>query len=221
MSTTRDALGGPDWQRLIASAASTIQDHADELSRLDAVAGDGDHGINVASALEHASAAVMTLDSPMPADVVLTTANSFLDEMGGAAGALFGSFFLSMSRSFDGHLTIGTSQLADGLVAGTAMVEKRGKAKVGDKTMVDALVPASDAARAADVSGSTIATAFAEMADAAREGAMSTESMTATLGRARYAGPASVGTPDPGATTVALIFESWAVEFPRYSGEAG
>lgn len=220
MSVAPDVLDSAAWQRFVVAAAGAVSDNVDELSRLDAVVGDGDHGVNVSAALGHAKREVAELDDPMPADVLKVTATAFLDEMGGAAGALFGTFFLSMARSFEGHATIDGVRLADALEAGTETVIRRGKAKVGDKTMVDALVPAANTSRAAAVSGTAMPRTLSEVARAARAGAVSTVSMTATLGRARYAGESSIGVQDAGATTVSLILEAWASECLLMAGEA-
>jgi len=220
MSSAEGTLNGSDWRRFIAASAASVSDSVDELARLDAAVGDGDHGVNIVAGFAHALNEVEGLNNPLPADVLTAVAHSLLDEMGGAAGALFGSFFLSMSRSFVGHLSIGTAQLADALTAGGEIVMKRGRAGLGDKTMVDALVPAADASRAAVVSGATVAVALNDVARAARAGAESTVSMKAAFGRARYAGDSSVGVQDAGATTVALIFESWATESARSVGNA-
>jgi len=219
MSGAPDVLDGAAWQRLITAAAVRVVDNVDELSRLDAAVGDGDHGVNVSTALEYAKKEVAALSNPTPADVLRVTAVSFLDEMGGAAGALFGSFFLSMARVVKDHLSVGVATLADALEAGTEMVMKRGKATVGDKTMVDALAPAADAARASAVSGAPMEDALTEVAKAARAGVASTVSMKATLGRARYVGESSIGVQDAGATTVLLIFEAWASEYHKLRGD--
>lgn len=205
-----DRLTGADWQGLVVAAADVIDEQAAELSRLDAAGGDGDHGVNVATAMGHARNQVTALDHPTPSDVISVTARAFLDEMGGAAGALFGSFFRAMARSFDGHSDIDAPQLAEAIEAGTEIVASRGKAQPGDKTMVDALVPAAAAARAAADTRASAADALRMVALAAQEGATSTSTMTASVGRARYSEERSLGIPDPGATTVALVFQAWS-----------
>ncbi|NOY56392.1 MAG: DAK2 domain-containing protein, partial [Actinobacteria bacterium] len=103
MKLATDRLTGTDWQRLVVAAADVIDDHVEELSRLDAAVGDGDHGINVATALRHARRAVARLEDPTPSNVLSVVAGSFFEEMGGAAGALFGSFFRSAALSCAGH----------------------------------------------------------------------------------------------------------------------
>ncbi len=210
MIAAADRLTGADWRLLVSAAADAIDDNVDELSRLDAAIGDGDHGVNVATALGHARKEIAALDDPTPSGVLSITADAFLDHMCGAAGALFGSFFQAVARSFADHTAIETAQLADALEVGNDIVARRGKARVGDKTMMDALVPAAAASRAAASDRIAITEALSEAAAAARLGAESTSAMTASLGRARYAEGTSLGIQDPGATTVALVFEAWA-----------
>lgn len=206
----RDCIDGADWQRLVLASANAVEAQVDELSRLDAAVGDGDHGVNVATAMGYTRRHVEQLDDPTPTEVMTVAATGFLDEMGGAAGALFGSFFRAVARSFKGETTTTPLQIADALEAGSAIVMRRGKAQPGDKTMVDALVPAATAARLAADDNATIAEAFDSVARAARRGAEATTAMTAALGRARYAEEKSVGIQDAGATSVAIIFEAWA-----------
>ena len=212
MTLVSETLTGSDWQRFMIAASVAVHENIDVLSRLDAAAGDGDHGVNVTTALQHAADEIGKLEDPTPQAVLSATALSFFEEMGGAAGVLFGSFFTAAAQSFNQEETVDVQGLADGLGAGTDLVRKRGKADVGDKTMVDALVPAAEAGKNAAAAGVGICVALDNVAVAAREGVLSTATMTASLGRARYAQESSIGVEDPGATTVALIFEAWAAE---------
>ena len=188
-----------------------MSDHQDELSRLDAVAGDGDHGVNMATALSEAMERIEASDDPTPAEVFRTTGRAFHDAVGGAAGALFGSFFGAiggqLNRSED---PASPADLVAGMEKGLARVMRIGKVEPGQKTMVDALSPALEQARAAAGRQASLAHVLGAAARSARQGAASTGSMEPRAGRARYAAEQSVGTQDPGACTVALIFESWA-----------
>ena len=198
-------------ERLILAAAGRVSDHQDELSRLDAVAGDGDHGVNMATALTEAAKRVEESHETTPGNVFRITGRAFHDTVGGAAGALFGAFFGAVG----GHLNRSSvpSEAADlvaGLEKGLARVMRIGKVSTGEKTMVDALAPAVEDARIASGDGASLAGMLAAAARAARRGARSTASMEPRAGRARYARERSIGTEDPGACTVALIFEAWA-----------
>ncbi len=210
MTIAFDRMAGPDWQHLMLAAADAIHANVDELSRLDAAVGDGDHGVNVATAMAYTRRNLEQLSDPMPAEVFKIVATGFLNEMGGAAGALFGSLFKAVARSFQDAPTTTGTQLAAAIEAGSEIVTKRGNSQPGDKTMVDALVPAARAGRAAATDGSTSAEVLNAMAVAARQGAESTIDMTASRGRARYAEERSIGVQDAGATSIALIFEAWA-----------
>lgn len=204
-------LDGDLSRRLLDAARRRVSDHQDELSRLDAVAGDGDHGVNMATALSEATGRIEALDDPTPAEVFRTTGRAFHDAVGGAAGALFGSFFGAIGGQLNRSANpAAPADLVAGMEKGLARVIRIGKVEPGQKTMVDALSPAVDAARTASGEGASLAGMLSATARAARQGAASTGSMEPRAGRARYAAEQSVGTQDPGACTVALIFESWA-----------
>lgn len=195
--------------RLINSAAARVADEAEELSRLDAIAGDGDHGVNMATAFgEAAQRLEKTSPSSVP-EVFRTTGTAFTEVVGGASGALFGSFFKAVAANLEmDHPSPG--DIADALQRGAERMTKLGRAEPGQKTMIDALVPAVDAARAAARGGADLAATLAAAAESARIGAAATATMTPAAGRARYAPEQSLGSPDPGATTIAVVFAAWA-----------
>ncbi|MCP3996515.1 MAG: dihydroxyacetone kinase subunit L [bacterium] len=219
MTHTALVLNGRDWEKMIIAAADAVDEAVNELSRLDAAVGDGDHGVNVVTALGYARSQLVTSEDRLPGDVVKIVARGFLDEMGGAAGALFGSLFRVMGRSFGDAEQIDAQQLADALAGGVETVMRRGQTSPGDKTMVDALVPAVAAANEAAEAGLGIGEALAAIAAAARSGAVSTTSMPASRGRAKYAGDKAVGVADAGATTVAIVLEAWSASSAERIGE--
>jgi len=210
VTNTAANLNGQDWKRLVLAAADAVDQHVDELSRLDAAVGDGDHGVNVAAAMRHARGELAGAAEPLPSDVLKILASGFLDEMGGAAGALFGSLFKVVGRTFGDATQTDAAHLAEALTGGVETVMRRGQTRPGDKTMVDALVPAAATAREAAEAELPIAEALSAVAAAARGGVESTTSMPASRGRAKYAGDKAIGVPDAGATTVAIILEAWA-----------
>lgn len=198
------------WLRGFASA---VADEKDELTRLDAAIGDADHGINMHRGM---SAVVAKLDEDEPGDVpalMRAVGMTLISKVGGAAGPLYGTFFLQFGSAANaGPLTPdGWLACFDAAVAG---VVSRGKAERDDKTMVDALLPAADAIRAALGEGASFGTAIAAGADAAEEGARATIPLVARKGRASYLGERSAGHQDPGATSSALLVRcaarSWA-----------
>jgi len=174
------------------------------LNRLDAALGDGDHGTNVSAAFAAALEEIAALDQPSPSDLWLTAAKAMMDRMGGASGALFGTLFFKGVAPLRGKDRLNKSDLEAALQAGLLGVKDRGQAEVGDKTMVDALEPAVIAFASAE----DFAAGWGRAAAAARRGAVSTKALVARQGRAKYLGERASGHCDPGATTVALIFEA-------------
>ena len=196
--------------RLVVAACRRVGDHREELSRLDSVAGDGDHGVNMATALAEAARRVEQGAHGTPADVMRATGSAFHETVGGAAGALFGAFFAALAGGLSRTPTPDAAALVAGMEKGLARVARVGKAEPGHKTMIDALAPAvHDARRSLEREGDLEAVITAA-ARAARQGAGATAGMRPSAGRARFAPDHSLGTEDPGANTVALVLESWA-----------
>ncbi len=191
---------------LIERMAGRVLAEREMLNRLDAATGDGDHGSSISGALALAVQEIGALAEPSPQAIWLTTAKALLNGMGGASGAIFGTFFLKGAARLKDVERISQADMAALLAAGLAGVQARGRAQVGDKTMVDALVPAVAAfAAAAD-----FPSAWRAAADAAATGAESTRDMLARQGRAKYLGERAIGHADPGATTIALMFAAAA-----------
>ncbi len=203
-------VGAPRAAAMIKAASDRLVASADELSRLDAVAGDGDHGVNVATAFADANTRIDTLRPDNAAGVFSLVAQAFNDCGAGASGALFGTFFATLGDRLRSAASPDMSDFVDGLELGSQRVSEIGRSKPGDKTMLDALQPAVDAARSAINEGRDTRGILAAAAAAARQGADSTADMRAKAGRARYAATGAVGTRDPGAVTIAVIFDAWA-----------
>ena len=174
------------------------------LNRLDAALGDGDHGTSISAAFTQAVSAIKALDQPSLSEIWLTTAKALMNSMGGASGAIFGTFFLKGVPLLRDTECLSKGDMAALLQTGLDGVKARGRATVGDKTMVDALEPAVAAFAGAD----DYATAWRAAAAAARHGVDSTTALVARQGRAKFLGERAIGHPDPGATTIALIFEA-------------
>ena len=196
--------------RLVVAASRRVNDHQEELSRLDSVAGDGDHGVNMATALAEAARRAEQGDHSTAADVIRATGSAFHETVGGAAGALFGSFFGALAASLSRSPAPDASRLVAGMEKGLARVARVGKAEPGHKTMIDALAPAVSDARKSLDREDDLGSVMAAAARAARQGARATAGMRPSAGRARFAPDHSLGTEDPGAHTVALVLESWA-----------
>jgi dihydroxyacetone kinase-like protein len=197
-----------DW---IRAYASEIAEHRAELVRLDTAIGDGDHGTNMDRGMRKA---VEKLDGTEGEDIgalLKAVGMALVSSVGGAAGPLYGTLFLQMGMASAGREELDLAGWTAALEAGVKGVQMRGKAEPGDKTMVDALVPALEALRAAE--GSGLADALRRSADAAEEGMRATIPLEARRGRASYLGPRSVGHQDPGATSTQLLLEAAAGTF--------
>jgi dihydroxyacetone kinase-like protein len=193
-----------DWIRRFAAV---IAEHRAELVALDTAIGDGDHGTNMDRGMKKA---LEKLDSQEGADIgalLKAVAMALISSVGGAAGPLYGTLFLQMGTSAAGKEELDLAGWTAALDAGIKGVQSRGKAEPGDKTMIDALLPALEALQSSD---GDAAAALANAADAAEEGMKSTIPMEARKGRASYLGPRSVGHQDPGATSSYLLMRSAA-----------
>jgi phosphoenolpyruvate---glycerone phosphotransferase subunit DhaL len=204
--------GSPDGQTITAAEvarwirdfAAAVAERKDELTKLDQAIGDGDHGINMDRGM---TAVVAALDASEPDDVpalAKAVAMTLISKVGGASGPLYGTLFLQFG-SAAGPEPLTPLGWAGCLEAGLAGVRSRGKAEPGDKTMVDALIPATEALRGALDGGASFADALGRAADAAEEGARATIPLVARKGRASYLGERSAGHQDPGATSSALL----------------
>lgn len=198
------ALEPAQLAAMIEAIARRVASERELLNRLDAALGDGDHGTSVSAALDAAVADIAALDQPSASDLWLAAAKAMLNRMGGASGALFGTFFLKGVAPLRGKDRLNKSDMEAALLAGLQGVKARGKADVGDKTMVDALAPAVIAFAGAN----DFADGWRRAAAAARAGAESTRMLIARQGRAKYLGERAMGHCDPGATTIACIFEA-------------
>lgn len=189
-------------------ATERIAERAPELTALDAAIGDGDHGINLTRGFEAVRDRVLGQTPATPGDLLRQTGMTLLSTVGGAAGPLYGTFFLRAATAAGAAPALDAPALGDALEAGVGGVRQRGRAEVGDKTMVDALAPALDAYRAAQAGGLAAATEAA--AGAAREGALATVPLVARKGRASYLGERSTGHQDPGATSAGILLRALA-----------
>ncbi len=199
-ATTSDVL------RFVRDYAGVIAEQRRVLTRLDADIGDGDHGDNLHRGF---TAAVERLPEPgdaTPAQVLKTVATALISKVGGAAGPLYGTAFLRASAALDGVEEVDAEQAVAALAAALEGLKARGKAEVGDKTMLDVWGPAVDAAREAQQGGADLPEVLAAAEQAARKGVEDTIPLVARKGRASYLGERSAGHQDPGATSSHLLF---------------
>lgn len=208
----RIAGAAAEATRLIGVARDVVAASCDELGRLDAVAGDGDHGIGMLRGLEAATSFAKAQTVLGVEQLLAGAGEAWSEQAGGTSGALWGAALAAMGASLGDREAYTPDELRAAVAAALARVQQLGGAVVGDKTMIDALVP-FDAVLAEHITaGATLAAALAAAATAAEQGAAATAALTPRLGRARPLAERSKGHVDPGATSLALIARAIATE---------
>lgn len=208
--TLGDQLGVAELSGWIRDFARLIGENKDHLTALDAAIGDADHGVNMDRGM---TAVVTGLDGAAPSnpgELFKHTGMTLISSVGGASGPLFGTLFLRMAASCGDKHSVDAEGFAAALRAGLEGVVARGRAEADDKTMYDALAPAVSALEASVQKRQSLKDGLRDALSAAESGRDATIPMLARKGRASYLGERSVGHQDPGATTVALLFQSAA-----------
>ena len=204
-----------EWIRAFATA---VADNKEYLTELDSAIGDADHGINMNRGMQAVLGKIDGMSADDVGALLKTVGMTLVSTVGGAGGPLYGTLFLQMGTAAAGRPELSADDWAAALAAGVAGVRSRGKAELGDKTMVDALVPAVEALRAALAEGADFDDALRRSAQAAEEGMKATIPLVARKGRASYLGDRSAHHQDPGATSSWLLVHAAAETF---AGEAG
>jgi len=194
----------------VKETAGVVDEHAQELTRLDAAIGDGDHGTNMARGFRNVLQRLEDLSEPDMGSLFKAVGMALIGKVGGASGPLYGSFYLAMGRELGEATEVEDDRLAAGLRAGYDGVVARGKAQLEDKTMLDAWHPALEALDAALAGGKELGGALDAAEVAARDGVAATIPLIARKGRASYLGERSRGHQDPGATSSHLIVKALA-----------
>lgn len=193
----------------VQAIAASMNEHKDHLTQLDSAIGDADHGVNMQRGFAAALAALDGYEAATVGDVLVKTGSTLISVVGGAAGPLYGTLFRGIGKQLAAP-SVDAGLMSAALAAGLEGVQKLGAAVPGDKTMVDALVPALAAFGEQARAGADLSAAAASAADAAEQGMRDTTAMQARKGRASYLGARSIGHQDPGATSTALIFRALA-----------
>jgi dihydroxyacetone kinase-like protein len=199
-----------DVVRWVRAFAAAVADQKGYLTELDSAIGDADHGINMDRGMQ---AVLAKLDAVPGGDVgalFKAIGMTLVSTVGGAGGPLYGTLFLQLASATNGKDEITLEDWTAAVTAAVQGVQARGKAEPGDKTMVDALIPARDALRAAADEGADLPAALRRSAEAAEEGMTATIPLVARKGRASYLGERSAGHQDPGATSSALLLRTAA-----------
>ncbi|MGK7936287.1 MAG: dihydroxyacetone kinase subunit DhaL [Xenococcaceae cyanobacterium] len=192
----------------LQAVAKTISENKDYLTELDAAIGDADHGINLDRGFQKVASQLPQLETKDLGNILKTVSMTLISSIGGASGPLYGTFFLRASTIVMGKEELTPTELADLLQAGVAGVIQRGKANLGDKTMLDALSPAANIFAELVAEGNTIVDALKQAVQAAETGMKQTIPLVALKGRASYLGERSAGHQDPGATSSFLILRA-------------
>lgn len=205
MSCTAD-----DLIAALRAGAGAVAEHRDELVELDRAIGDGDHGENMERGFR-AVVEQLEISAPTtPGAVLKLAATTLISSVGGASGPLYGTGFLRAATAAGDSESVDGSTVAGALRAALDGVVARGKASIEDKTMVDALSPAVEAAERTAANGGGPGEVLGEAASAARAGADSTVPLVARKGRASYLGERSAGHLDPGARSTAVLLAAFA-----------
>ena len=196
--------------RVIEEMAAAMEEHRKYLTKLDSEIGDGDHGNNMRRGFAAVLDRLKDTQPSSPADALKAVSMALIGKVGGAAGPLYGTAFLRASAALSGD-EVSPQDAASALEAALGGIKQRGKAEVGDKTILDALAPAVEAAKeAAGSEDATVAAVLRAAAEAAKEGAESTVPLTARKGRASYLGARAEGHKDPGAASTQLLLDAAA-----------
>ncbi|HBQ29474.1 dihydroxyacetone kinase subunit DhaL [Mitsuokella multacida] len=191
------------------AVAAAIIAQKDYLTDLDRQIADGDHGINMARGFQAAMDAVEEMDdTTKPGPVLETIGRAFIHNVGGAAGPLYGTGFIKAAAVCDEDTKLNVASFEKLLGAAIAGIEKRGHAKKGDKTMLDALIPIHACFLPENAEGKTLFEVLQDASHAAKEGVDYTKTIAARRGRASLVGERSIGHEDPGAVSSMLMYRA-------------
>lgn len=192
---------------ILQQMAKKIESEKDYLTELDNEIADGDHGINLARGFAAVEEKIPTLGGKDISSILKTAGMQLVSKVGGASGALYGTFFMKAGMAAKGLTVLDGTALVTVLNAGIEGVKSRGKSTTGEKTMLDAWVPAVEALDAGIKAGKSLGEALADAVTAAAKGVEYTKTIIATKGRASYIGERSLGHQDPGATSTLYMLQ--------------
>jgi dihydroxyacetone kinase-like protein len=202
----KTSLSKEDVKAMLLLACERIIAAEPQLSEADRNLGDGDHGLGMQRGMTAATEKLNAAEPDSIEKAFSTVGMAMMSSMGGASGAIFGTFFRNGGKALAGRETFDAAGLAAFLQAGVDGVKSRGGAAVGDKTVVDAMEPA--AVKAAEVSGEPLSDAITAVAAAAEGGLEASKALVAKFGRAKTLGEAAIGFPDAGAMSVTVIINA-------------
>ena len=190
--------------------ADEIAKQKDFLTQLDAAIGDADHGANMHRGFQNVITKTTAMSDQDIGAILKAVAMTLISTVGGASGPLYGTLFLQASMAAGAKKEVSSEEFGAMLEKGISGVVQRGKAVIGDKTMIDVLEPAIDALKSALKAGEPLSEALSKASEAAHRGVESTIPLVARKGRASYLGERSAGHQDPGATSSWLLIQAAA-----------
>lgn len=199
----RSRLSLPEVREMMIYVSRRMIESKDTLTQADRAIGDGDHGVGMARGFESVLKIVEGRELDSVEKLFMAAGLAVMTSVGGAAGAVFGTFFRGAAKSVPGAEIMTSLTLSQMLQGGLKAVKERGKAGPGDKTMIDALEPA--AVESLNRTSASLDEAMAAITEAARCGLEKTKGMVARVGKARSLGERALGHPDPGALSTYLI----------------
>lgn len=205
-----DRIQGEELRSFLLTFADLILRSKDELNSMDAECGDGDFGSGMFMAFSDVRKTLVEAHGDDIGVLLTKVGHSILSIAGGASGPMFGTLFLEAGKLATGKNEVGATEIALMLDQSLHRIRARGGARVGDKTLVDALEPAVSTLKEILSSKIELHQAFERAAEAAREGCESTKRLTAKHGKARYLGEQTLGFVDPGAYVISLLFTTLA-----------
>jgi len=192
----------------LEKVATVIEANKDYLTQLDSAIGDADHGANMSRGFKKVMSQLPNVADKDIGNILKTTGMALISSVGGAGGPLYGTLFMRAGMAIDAKHELTGEDMITFLQAAVDGVVQRGKARLGDKTMLDTLAPASEAFKEAIEAGEDTVEALRKAVAAAEQGKKDTIPMLAKKGRASYLGERSVGHQDPGATSSYLILKA-------------
>jgi dihydroxyacetone kinase-like protein len=207
--TVRTTLASDDWIKIIELIGDILENEKGYLSDLDGAIGDGDHGVNMAKCFREVRKKLPDSVGKDPGTVLKNVGLVVMNSVGGAMGALYGTLFLKMAKEAAGRNEIDLETLVRMFSAAEAGIQEMGKAKLGDKTLLDTLHPAVEALKEARDKGKPLTEALTDFSEAAKQGAESTKEMISKIGRSSRLGERTRGHQDAGATSCYLILSAF------------
>jgi len=208
-----ECLKTPQVRQLLLEMMTRVIQAKDELNNMDSACGDGDFGTSMCVSFSNARKQIEESPSKDAGTLLVTAGHAILSSAGGAAGPIFGSFFIEAGKVAKEKDELDLGDLARMFDASLAKIKRQGGARVGDKTVIDALEPAVNSLEEDATKSAGMAVGLKNAANAAEAGCESTKRIVARQGKARYLGEQTLGYVDPGAHVIVIIFETFAESY--------